>query len=39
MMIVAVIIYWFIMEDQPRRYGMRATGFNKDAARASGIRW
>ncbi|HPZ16624.1 MAG TPA: ABC transporter permease, partial [Sphaerochaeta sp.] len=37
MMIVAVIIYWFIMEKTSLGYGMRATGFNKDAARASGI--
>ncbi len=37
MMIGAVIIYWYIMEKTSLGYGMRATGFNKDAARASGI--
>lgn len=37
MMIVAVVLYWFIMEKTSLGYGMRATGFNKEAARASGI--
>ncbi len=37
MMGIAVIIYWFIMEKTSLGYGMRATGFNKEAARASGI--
>jgi ABC-type uncharacterized transport system permease subunit len=37
MMVIAVIIYWFIMEKTSLGYGMRATGFNKEAARASGI--
>jgi simple sugar transport system permease protein len=37
MMIIAVVVYWFIMEKTSLGYGMRATGFNKDAARASGI--
>ena len=36
-MIVAVILYWFIMEKTNLGFGMRATGFNKDAARCSGI--
>lgn len=36
-MISAVIIYWFIMEKTSFGYGLRATGFNKDAARCSGI--
>lgn len=37
MMIIAVLIYWFIMEKTSLGFGMRATGFNKEAARASGI--
>lgn len=37
LMVIAVIIYWFIMEKTSLGFGMRATGFNKDAARASGI--
>lgn len=37
MMVLAVLAYWFIMEKTSLGYGMRATGFNKDAARASGI--
>ena len=37
MMILAVFAYWFIMEKTSLGYGMRATGFNKEAARASGI--
>lgn len=37
MMILAVLLYWFIMEKTNLGYGMRATGFNKDAARCSGI--
>ena len=37
MMVGAVLVYWFIMEKTSLGYGMRATGFNKDAARASGI--
>jgi simple sugar transport system permease protein len=36
-MIASVILFWFIMEKTRLGYGMRATGFNKDAARASGI--
>ena len=36
-MILAVLAFWFIMEKTSLGYGMRATGFNKDAARASGI--
>lgn len=35
--IIAVIFYWFLMEKTNAGFGMRATGFNKDAARASGI--
>jgi len=37
MMIIAVIVFWFIMEKTSLGFGMRATGFNKEAARASGI--
>ncbi|MFA6775233.1 MAG: ABC transporter permease [Sphaerochaetaceae bacterium] len=36
-MIASVILFWFIMEKTRLGYGMRATGFNKDAARSSGI--
>lgn len=36
-MVLAVIAFWFIMEKTSLGYGMRATGFNKEAARASGI--
>jgi simple sugar transport system permease protein len=36
-MIIAVIVFWFIMEKTSLGFGMRATGFNKEAARASGI--
>ncbi|HPX29011.1 MAG TPA: ABC transporter permease [Sphaerochaeta sp.] len=36
-MILAVMAFWFIMEKTSLGYGMRATGFNKEAARASGI--
>jgi len=35
--ILSVIAYWFIMEKTRLGFGLRATGFNKDAARASGI--
>ncbi len=35
--IVAVVMYWFIMEKTRLGFGLRATGLNKDAARASGI--
>lgn len=37
MMILAVLVFWFIMEKTSLGFGMRATGFNKDAARAAGI--
>ncbi|MCK9547358.1 MAG: ABC transporter permease [Sphaerochaeta sp.] len=37
MMVAAVLLFWYIMEKTSLGYGMRATGFNKDAARASGI--
>jgi simple sugar transport system permease protein len=35
--IAAVLIYWFVMEKTSLGFALRATGFNKDAARASGI--
>lgn len=35
--IIAIFIYWFVMEKTNTGFGLRATGFNKDAARASGI--
>ncbi len=36
-MLLCVVIYWFIMEKTNIGFGLRATGFNKHAARASGI--
>lgn len=36
-MLLMVVIYWFIMEKTAFGYSLRATGFNKDAARCSGI--
>lgn len=35
--ILSVILYWFIIEKTKTGFELRATGFNKDAARASGI--
>lgn len=35
--IIAVILYWFIIEKTRLGFGLRATGFNKEAARCSGI--
>ncbi|AEC02331.1 ABC transporter permease [Parasphaerochaeta coccoides] len=37
LMIIAVVLYWFIMEKTSLGFGLRATGFNKEAARNSGI--
>jgi simple sugar transport system permease protein len=37
MALLAVLIYWFVMEKTNLGFGLRATGFNKEAARASGI--
>ncbi len=34
---VAIFAYWIIMEKTTLGFSMRATGFNKDAARAAGI--
>ncbi|QTQ15939.1 ABC transporter permease [Treponema parvum] len=36
-MLVCVLVYWFLMEKTNVGFGLRATGFNKDAAKASGI--
>ena len=36
-MIAACLIYWFIMEKTKMGFAFRATGYNKDAARCSGI--
>lgn len=36
-MIIAVVLFWYIMEKTSLGFGMRATGFNKEAARCSGI--
>ena len=35
--ILAVIVYWFIIEKTKLGFGLRATGFNKEAARYGGI--
>ncbi len=35
--LLAVLVYWFIMEKTRTGFALRATGFNKEAARASGI--
>lgn len=37
LMIAAVVIYWFVMEKTNLGFGLRATGFNREAARCSGI--
>ena len=34
---LAVVVYWFIMEKTNLGFGLRATGFNREAARCSGI--
>lgn len=36
-MIISVILFWYIMEKTSLGFEMRATGFNKEAARCSGI--
>lgn len=36
--IIAVIIYWFIIEKTSFGYSLRATGFNKEGARYAGIK-
>jgi general nucleoside transport system permease protein len=35
--VISVVIYWFIIEKTRLGYGLRATGYNKEAARCSGI--
>lgn len=35
--LLSVLVYWFIMEKTRTGFALRATGFNKEAARASGI--
>ncbi len=35
--ILSVIVYWFIIEKTRLGFGLRATGFNKEAARCGGI--
>ena len=35
--ILSVIVYWFIIEKTRLGFELRATGFNKDASRCSGI--
>jgi simple sugar transport system permease protein len=37
MALAAVLLFWFVMEKTKLGFAMRATGFNKDAARCSGI--
>jgi simple sugar transport system permease protein len=37
LMVISLIVYWFIMEKTNLGFGLRATGFNKEAARCSGI--
>jgi simple sugar transport system permease protein len=37
LMLIAVVLYWFIMEKTNLGFGLRATGFNREAARCSGI--
>lgn len=36
-MILAVLLYWFVMEKTKLGFSLRATGFNKNAAKCSGI--
>ncbi len=35
--LIAVLVFWFVIERTRLGYGLRATGFNKDAARYGGI--
>jgi simple sugar transport system permease protein len=35
--LIAVVLYWFLMEKTNLGFGLRATGFNKDAAKYAGI--
>ena len=36
--IIALVLYWFIMEKTSFGYSLRATGFNKDGAQYAGIK-
>jgi general nucleoside transport system permease protein len=38
LMLAAVLLFWFIIAKTRLGFALRATGFNKEAARASGIR-
>ncbi len=37
LVVAAVVLYWFLMERTNLGFGLRATGFNKEAARYGGI--
>lgn len=37
MAVLAVILYWFLMEKTNIGFGLKATGYNKDAAKYAGI--
>jgi ABC-type uncharacterized transport system permease subunit len=37
LMLLSVLFFWFVMEKTKTGFALRATGFNKDAARCSGI--
>jgi general nucleoside transport system permease protein len=37
LMLASVLLFWFIMEKTRTGFALRATGFNRDAARCSGI--
>jgi general nucleoside transport system permease protein len=37
LMLASVLAFWFLMEKTRTGFALRATGFNKDAAKASGI--
>jgi simple sugar transport system permease protein len=37
LMLAVVLLFWYVMEKTRMGFALRATGFNKDASRASGI--
>jgi general nucleoside transport system permease protein len=37
LMLASVLVFWFVMERTRTGFALRATGFNRDAARCSGI--
>jgi general nucleoside transport system permease protein len=37
LMLASVLLFWYVMEKTRTGFALRATGFNKDAARCSGI--